>query len=706
MKAIFLQILDMSVSASILVAVVFVLRLVLKKAPKAIHCALWAMVALRLVCPSLPESQASLMPDSAPVTSVIQGEVEKAPVANVQNPAQNVQNQVQIPQATIPQSSVTVTEEPQESVDWVRILALAWLSGVGVMALYGVGSYLNLRRKVAPAIKADGVWLCDQVTSPFILGLFRPRIYLPSDLSPEFRGSVLAHERAHLRRKDHWWKPLGFALLAMHWFNPVMWLAYVLLCRDIEAACDERVVKTMEPGERKVYSEALLSCAASRRSIAACPLAFGEQGVKGRIKSVLSYKKPAVWIILAAAVAAIAVGVFFLTDPAKKGGSVGEIQGAGVVYFEIYDKEIWTAGQIPEVEEITRYTAVVSENELNALMGGMDEKDWKDFSRYDLIVAVKCKVTVVPDSKVFAPRVYYIGEGFGDILTLRDTKLFFSIPTQEEWNLLSGLRKRAIEGGESSWSDLSVMDMRIMDSDGCMTAIEKDCFYAIDSEGRFYRVYCDDMTGLQEWQLIRVTYRSDSYRELEYPGGYPDGGYTPQYEITAVKVEDQSSGEWVETMVIAKSRPSCLAFETDCFYAYDSNLNLCRIYCSDMSGLYEGQRIRVTYKEESRGNIEEPQPPGGWSPKYEVIAQTVYADGQTGLQENLVYFDLFDQVAWNGEIYKQTSTRYVVSVTEEEKQMLQAMPASQKWSNPANFSSPDFYNGSMTMLFDGEIERQ
>ena len=214
------------------------------------------------------------------------------------------------------------------------------------------------------------------------------------------------------------------------------------------------------------------------------------------------------------------------------------------------------------------------------------------------------------------------------------------------------------------------------------------------------------MTGLQEWQLIRVTYRSDSYRELEYPGGYPDGGYTPKYEITAVEVEDHSSGEWVETMIITQSRLSGVAFESDCFYAYDFNLNLCRVYCSDMTGLYEGQRIRVTYNEESRVNIEEPQPPGGWSPKYEVTAQSVYADGQTGLQENLVYFDLFDQVAWNGEIYKQTSTRYVVSVTEEEKQMLQAMPASQKWSNPAYFSSPDFYHGSMTMIVDGKIARQ
>ena len=311
MKVFFLQILDMSVSASILAVAVIVLRLLLKKAPKAIHCALWAMVALRLVCPSLPESGASLMPDSHPVSSVVEVQVEKPPVTQVQPPAQ-------APQAPVPDMPSPITPEPEKPVDWMNVLSILWLSGVAVMTLYGFGSYLFLRRKVAPAVKEEGVWLCDNVPSPFILGIFRPRIYLPSALEPEHRASVLAHERSHLRRKDHWWKPLGFALLAVHWFNPVMWLAYVLLCRDIEAACDERVVKKLEPQERKAYSEALLSCAAPRRSIAACPLAFGEQGVKGRIKSVLSYKKPTVWIILAALVASVSLGVFFLTDPIQR----------------------------------------------------------------------------------------------------------------------------------------------------------------------------------------------------------------------------------------------------------------------------------------------------------------------------------------------------------------------------------------------------
>ena len=225
-------------------------------------------------------------------------------------------------------------------------------------------------------MKEDGIWLCDSVSSPFILGIFRPRIYLPSALEPEHRASVLAHERCHLRRKDHWWKPLGFALLAVHWFNPVMWLAYVLLCRDIEAACDERVVKGMEPEERKGYSEALLSCAAPRRSIAACPLAFGEQGVKGRIKSVLSYKKPTLWIILAAVMASVIVGVFFLTDPSDHDdveapaeyGLAGNVEA---VQFTKYMQLSGVAGTYYE-----KIGVFVTEQEMDELCQIIVSKQW------------------------------------------------------------------------------------------------------------------------------------------------------------------------------------------------------------------------------------------------------------------------------------------------------------------------------------------
>lgn len=524
MKAVFLQILDMSVSASILAGAVMVLRLLLKKAPKYIHCILWAMVALRLVCPSLPESQVSVMPDSHPVSSVVQPQ-QQAPVTNVQPP-------VQAPQVSVPDHTVSVTPEPENAVDWMNILSVIWLSGVGAMALYGFGSYIFLRRKVSPAIKEDGIWLCDSVASPFILGIFRPRIYLPSVLQPEYRASVLAHEKAHLRRKDHWWKPLGFALLAVHWFNPVMWLAYVLLCRDIEAACDERVVKGMEPGDRKVYSEALLSCAAPRRSIAACPLAFGEQGVKGRIKSVLSYKKPAVWIILASVVASVAVGVFFLTNPSLKPGP-----GEGVVYFELFAGDIMTNGEIPNPLIVTRRNAIISKRELDTLMREMEDKHWLELSKYDTIIDVTYRVTVDPKTVGISPCVYYMSEESWEILTVRDGKLFFADVNRVEMDLFRKLKERAMEGGKIKHEPELVMDMTIVHSVPSSVAFEEDCFYATDSDGKFYRVYCNDMTGLSEGKLVRVIYSSDSLRELEYPNGYPDGGYTPKYEVTAIKAE-------------------------------------------------------------------------------------------------------------------------------------------------------------------------
>jgi beta-lactamase regulating signal transducer with metallopeptidase domain len=203
------------------------------------------MVALRLICPSLPESQTSLIPDSKPITSVVLA--EKGNTANI-----DMNQSVQLP-SDLPQS-VTSIQTGQKSVDCGEVLGAVWLTGTVVMTAYGAVSSLLLRRKVAPSIKEDGVWLCDNIASPFILGILRPRIYLPSALESDCRDNVLAHEQAHLRRKDHWWKPLGFVLLSIHWFNPVMWLAYILLCRDIEAACDERVIKGMDVQERKKYS--------------------------------------------------------------------------------------------------------------------------------------------------------------------------------------------------------------------------------------------------------------------------------------------------------------------------------------------------------------------------------------------------------------------------------------------------------------------
>ncbi len=310
MEALFLKILNMSINASWLVLAVLVLRLLLKKAPKWVSVLMWGMVGLRLLCPFTLESALSLIPSRETVPPAIL--YDELPAIHSGIPAINA--------VVNPAISQNLTPAPGVSVNPVQILAYVaaalWIAGMMAMGLYTLISYWRIHRKVREAAPlGKGVWLCDHIASPFILGLFRPRIYIPSSMDEKDISYVLAHERAHLRRKDHWWKPMGFLLLAVHWFNPLLWLGYILLCRDIELACDEKVIQELGQESKKPYAEALINCSVSRKSIAACPLAFGEVGVKGRIKSVLHYKKPGFWILLAAVTACIVLAVCFLTNP-------------------------------------------------------------------------------------------------------------------------------------------------------------------------------------------------------------------------------------------------------------------------------------------------------------------------------------------------------------------------------------------------------
>lgn len=310
MEAFFLKLVNMSITASWLVLAVVILRFLLKKAPKAIHCTLWAMVAIRLMLPFSLESIFSLVPSTQPLPE----EFLYAATPQLQTSFVSVDQTLNpvIAESMMPMESASAN--PTQI--YAFVFSQIWLLGLVLMLLYLLISYYVLRKKVSASIRlGSGVWLCDHISSPFILGVLCPGIYLPSDLDPETADLVLKHERAHLRRKDHWWKPLGFVLLSIYWFNPVMWLAYILLCRDIEQACDEKVVKDLDPAGRKAYSMALLRCSVPRLMIAACPLAFGEVGVKKRIRSVLSYKRPAFWIVLLAVIAGIVVAVCFLTDP-------------------------------------------------------------------------------------------------------------------------------------------------------------------------------------------------------------------------------------------------------------------------------------------------------------------------------------------------------------------------------------------------------
>ena len=307
----FVKVLNVSISASWLVLVVLVLRLLLKKSPRWIHVALWGLVAVRLLCPNFLESGMSLVPSTQTVPeSVFYLE------ANQQQ--EQVSLEILEPRPNMPPVSVELEQTVNNVQTWEVQWSLLWPAGMLVMLLHALISYLRLRRKVSASMELSGdVYLCDYIDTPFILGVLRPRIYLPSGLASGAEY-VLAHERAHIARKDHWWKPMGYLLLTVHWFNPLLWAAYILLCRDIELACDERVVKQMGLPERKTYSETLLSCSVSRRNLAACPLAFGEVGVKQRIKSVLNYQQPGFWMVVIAVVCLILAAVCFLTDPVQQ----------------------------------------------------------------------------------------------------------------------------------------------------------------------------------------------------------------------------------------------------------------------------------------------------------------------------------------------------------------------------------------------------
>lgn len=311
MAAVFLKLLNLSISASWLVLAVLVLRLVSKRSPKWMNVLLWGIVALRLVLPFSIESALSLIPSAETVSPAA---VQFAPAPTITSGVSVIDNTVN------PSLSEHFAATPEASVNplyvWTEIAGWVWLIGLGAMLLYVLASYLRLRRRVSVSLPVqDHIYLCDAISSPFILGVVKPHIYLPSGLDEVQRQNVLAHEQAHLARRDHWWKPLGFALLAVYWFNPVLWLAYTLLCRDIELACDERVIRTMDESAVKTYSTVLLACSMPRKAVITCPLAFGEVGVKERVWNALHYKKPAFWVVAASVAVCVVVAVCFLTDP-------------------------------------------------------------------------------------------------------------------------------------------------------------------------------------------------------------------------------------------------------------------------------------------------------------------------------------------------------------------------------------------------------
>lgn len=328
MSEIFLKAVNMSISASWIVLAVLLLRLILKKAPKWVNVLLWGIVAVRLICPISIESVLSLIPSAETVSPEIM--MDWTP---------EVSTGIDSFDAVVnPIITESFAPQPMASANPLQILipvsANFWVLGIGIMLIYTAVSYLLLRKKVATAVRLkENIYQSENVASPFVLGIIKPKVYLPFRMDEQNLQYVIAHEQAHIRRKDHLWKPLGFLLLAIHWFNPLMWLGYIFLCKDIELACDEKVIEKMDSESKADYTQALVACSINRRSIAACPLAFGEVGVKARVKSILHYKKPAFWIIVAAVLVCAAVAVCFLTDPTSS--SEFQMTGSNISHMDV-----------------------------------------------------------------------------------------------------------------------------------------------------------------------------------------------------------------------------------------------------------------------------------------------------------------------------------------------------------------------------------
>ena len=364
MSGIFLKLLNLSISASWLVLTVLALRMVLRRAPKWVNILLWGMVALRLVLPFSIESALSLIPSAETVSPEV---VRFDPAPTITSGVEFIDNAVN------PSLSESFAAAPLASVNplyvWTYLAGWVWLIGLTAMLLYALVSYLRLRRRVSASIPLrENIYVCDEVPSPFLLGIVHPCIYLPSALDEAQRGSVLSHERAHLARRDHWWKPLGYVLLAVYWFNPLLWLAYTLLCRDIELACDERVLRGMDAGQIKDYSSALLACSVPRRMLAACPLAFGEVGVGARVKNALRYKKPAFWVVAASVIVCIVVAVCFLTNPRT------DTDAAGLVGFH---REQVTYADVTDENGAQPSNVQLTAEETDAVYALLDTRQYK-----------------------------------------------------------------------------------------------------------------------------------------------------------------------------------------------------------------------------------------------------------------------------------------------------------------------------------------
>ena len=544
MSELFLEIVNRSIAASWIVIAVLILRFCLKKAPKWVNVLLWGIVAVRLIFPFSIESALSLIPSAETVSPSIM--METAPSVQTGVPA--------LDQVINPVIDHSLAPAPGASANplqiWIPVLTVIWLLGVAALFLYSAVSYRRLRRRVCEAvILRDNIYQSENVCSPFVLGIIRPKIYLPYHMDKREMDHVIAHEQTHIRRRDHWWKPLGFLLLTVHWFNPLLWLGYILLCRDIELACDEKVIREMGSEQRADYTQELVSCSVSRRSIAACPLAFGEVGIKERVKSVMNYKKPAFWIVLASVVVCAVAAVCFLTDPKteRSSPSVGDnVSGLGPAqtekwfdYLENPEEMNWDGRleiALPEYPGVTfrcypEKMEAVTENEITPLYTGMPI--WNTYF-CDLTgdgLPDLCS-TVTFGSGIIDSRIIVCDYANGESYTLEDRgKYDYSLRLDESDGSLCVVQRAHDSGdiaavGELFFSD-SGLHLQVI-----KTNFETHKFTSVtirnDGEDTLHITIGSDETALPTGEETTLTYaafevrtiRLSSFGELSYTVAY------------------------------------------------------------------------------------------------------------------------------------------------------------------------------------------
>ncbi len=401
MNAFFLQLVRLSLTTVFLVPAVLLLRLVLRRAPRWMFCVLWGLVALRLVCPAVVESPFSLLPESVGSGAAVSrwaGDYAEEPrvlydgdadydaaVAAGRTPVRDQNGSRYVLAA---RDGLGEPATVAETV--VPTLSRIWLAGAGLLLLYTLGSSLLLKRRVATATPLrEGVRQSERVTSPFVLGVLRPVIYLPYEIAPEDLEAVIAHERAHIRRGDPWWKLVGFLILSVYWFNPLVWVAYLLFCGDVEAACDEKVIREMGEDGRRAYAAALLRCGVRRR-VAACPLAFGGSGVKSRIRRVMDYRRPTVWILLLAVAAAAVTAVCLMTAPADGRGLLsGERRASGRIVRLETNPQVGVTSFILRTEKgETLGLLLTDETYVFSFVEGMDARTFRAGPETEVAVSV------------------------------------------------------------------------------------------------------------------------------------------------------------------------------------------------------------------------------------------------------------------------------------------------------------------------------